>query len=255
MAPRFLPLTAAVVFAACNRAPPEQVRPPEESRAIPTAAQGASQPGDPATAPSGRGGKGPDPLNGKFPLSEALAAVPGAGAPVAKIETSKGTLTCKLFEDKAPITVANFIGLATGKRPFRDPATREWVSRPAYDGTTFHRIIKGFMIQGGDPKGDGTGEPGYVFPDEIWAGSKHDRAGQLCMANRGPNTNGAQFFITDAAAAHLDEAKSYTIFGACEPLAVVTAIASVPVDDERPKEPVVIRKVTIEREKAAAKAP
>ena len=89
------------------------------------------------------------------------------------------------------------------------------MNKPAYDGTSFHRIIKGFMIQGGDAKGNGSGEPGYVIKDELWEGAKHDRAGLLCMANRGPNTNGAQFFITDAAAAHLDT--SYTIFGECAP--------------------------------------
>src|SRR6201999_703357 len=135
----------------------------------------------------------------------------GNGPIVAKIDTSKGTLQCKLFDDKAPITVANFIGLATGKRTWKDPNSGQWVNKPAYDGTTFHRVIKGFMIQGGDPAGTGAGEPGYVIPDEVWAGATHDTIGQICMANRGPNTNGQQFFIMDGVAKHLD--RGYTIFG------------------------------------------
>jgi peptidyl-prolyl cis-trans isomerase A (cyclophilin A) len=156
-------------------------------------------------------------------------------------------MRCKLFEDKAPITVANFVGLARGVRPYQSPTSKGWVKKPLYDGTTFHRIIKGFMIQGGDPEGTGMGQPGYVIPDEIWVGGKHDHAGQLCMANRGPNTNGAQFFITDAAVSKLDG--KYTIFGDCSPASVVRTIASVPKnDDDRPNTPVRIDKVTISRE-------
>lgn len=167
------------------------------------------------------------------------------GELVATIETSLGELTCRLFEEKAPQTVSNFVGLATGTREWKNPASGKWVNEPAYDGTTFHRIIRGFMIQGGDRKGDGTGEPGYVIPDEIWPGAKHDRPGLLCMANRGPNTNGAQFFITDAAVAHLDG--NYTIFGECEPVDVVHRIASVPVRGSAPEQPVVIEHVRIAR--------
>ena len=186
-----------------------------------------------------------DPHGGSFTLAEATKDLEGAGAIVAKIETSKGTLQCKLFDDKAPVTVANFIGLATGKRAWKDPKSDAWVTRPAYDGTTFHRVVKGFMIQGGDPKGNGSGEPGYVIKDEIWEGAKHDRPGLLCMANRGPNTNGAQIFITDAAAPHLDG--NYTIFGECAPVSVVHDIASVPVAGARPVYTVTIKSVTISR--------
>ncbi|HMJ54768.1 MAG TPA: peptidylprolyl isomerase, partial [Polyangiaceae bacterium] len=142
-----------------------------------------------------------DPLAGKFSLDDAVAGLEGSGALAATIETDVGTLECKLYDDKAPNTVANFVGLARGIRPWKNPEG-QWVKKPAYDGTIFHRIIKGFMIQGGDPKGIGSGEPGYVVPDEIWENALHDRAGLLCMANRGPNTNGAQFFITDALAKH-----------------------------------------------------
>jgi len=197
---------------------------------------------------------GPDPMRGSFTLAQAVAGLPPTGPLVANIKTSKGDLKCKLLEEKAPIAVANFVGLARGTRPFKDRG--QWVTRNAYDGTTFHRIIKGFMIQGGDPKGTGTGEPGYVFKDELWTGlgSKHDRAGLLCMANRGPDTNGMQFFITDAPAAHLD--RSYTIFGECTPLGVVHGIANVPTEQgDRPTQDVVIEKVEITRGGVAAPAP
>ena len=175
-----------------------------------------------------------DPLAGKFTLDDAVQGLEGSGALAATIETDVGTLECKLFDDKAPITVANFVGLARGVRPWKNPEG-QWVKNPAYDGTIFHRIIKGFMIQGGDPKGIGSGEPGFVIPDEIWENALHDRAGLLCMANRGPNTNGAQFFITDALAKHLDG--GYTIFGECGPEETVHKLASVEVQGERPKTP------------------
>lgn len=187
-----------------------------------------------------------DPLGGKFTLEDATKGIPGTGKLVATIKTSEGDLRCTLLDDKAPVTVANFVGLATGKRTWKDPSNA-WVQKPAYDGTTFHRIIKGFMIQGGDARGNGSGEPGYVIVDELWAGAKHDRAGLLCMANRGPNTNGAQFFVTDDAAPHLD--KSYTIFGECGPVETVHKIASVPVRGERPEKPVKIDSVKISRGK------
>jgi peptidyl-prolyl cis-trans isomerase A (cyclophilin A) len=181
-----------------------------------------------------------------FTLADATAGLGGEGPLVATISTSKGDLRCQLFDDKAPVAVANFVGLARGTRPWK--SKDGWVKKPLYDGTTFHRIIPGFMIQGGDPKGDGSGEPGYVFKDEMWAGGKHDRAGLLCMANRGPNTNGAQFFITDASAPHLD--RSYTIFGECSPVSVVHDIANVPTGPrDRPATPVTIDKVAISRGK------
>lgn len=187
-----------------------------------------------------------DPLKGAWTMEEAGKLVPGKGPLVATLDTSKGTLQCKLFDDKAPLTVANFIGLATGKRTWRDPRTKKWVNTPAYDNTTFHRVIQGFMIQGGDAAGSGMGEPGYVINDELWEGAKHDRAGYLCMANRGPNTNGAQFFITDASAPHLDG--GYTIFGECAPTEVVHQIANVEKGErDKPTSPVTIKKVSISR--------
>ncbi len=185
-----------------------------------------------------------DPLKGKFTLEEATKGVGGKGTLVAEIKTELGTMTCELFEDKAPITVANFVGLARGLRPFKD-ADGKWVKRPGYDGTTFHRVIKGFMIQGGDPKGTGAGEPGYVIPDEIWEGAAHDHRGQLCMANRGPDTNGMQFFITDGAPRHLDG--GYTIFGECKPDDVIVKLASVETRGDKSEKPTKIEKVTIKR--------
>lgn len=164
-----------------------------------------------------------DPLQGVFPLERALARLGGPkhGALAAIIETELGNLTCELWPHRAPITVANFVGLARGLRPFRHEGA--WHERPGYDGTIFHRRIPAFMIQGGDPTGTGKGGPGYQIPDEQWAGAKHDRAGLLSMANRGPNTGGMQFFITDGAAPHLPP--SFTIFGECDPLDVITTIA------------------------------
>jgi peptidyl-prolyl cis-trans isomerase A (cyclophilin A) len=188
-----------------------------------------------------------DPLEGKFTLADATAGLAGSGKLFADIETSAGTITCELLDDKAPVTVANFVGLARGVRPWRHSLTKRWLKKPAYDGGTFHRVIKGFMIQGGDPLGNGVGEPGYVFKDEIWKGSTHDRAGLLCMANRGRDTNGAQFFITDAACKHLDKA-GHTIFGRCGPESVIHKIASTPADARnKPLEPQTIKTVVIRR--------
>ena len=243
----------AFVLAACDKKTPEPT-PESTNAAVPTSGVvTATKPADSAAGgeSSSSGGSvpgksGSDPNNGSFTLAEATKDLKGAGAIVAKIDTGKGALQCKLYDDKAPNTVANFIGLATGKRAWRDPNSRLWVNKPAYDGTTFHRIIKGFMIQGGDPRGDGTGEPGYVIKDEIWDGAKHDKAGLLCMANRGHNTNGAQWFITDAAAAHLDG--NYTIFGECEPVSVVHDIANGQVSGDRAVDPVKIKSVTITRD-------
>ncbi len=186
-----------------------------------------------------------DPLKGTFTLADATKNVKGTGALTAKIETSMGAVQCRLLDDKAPVTVANFIGLATGERTWKDPSGK-WVNKPGYDGTTFHRIIKGFMIQGGDQLGSGAGEPGYVIKDEIWEGAKHDHTGQLCMANRGPNTNGAQFFITEEAKASLDG--NYTIFGECSPAQIIHDIAGVKTGAaDKPDTPVVIKSVKISR--------
>ena len=185
-----------------------------------------------------------DPLKGKWTLADATKGLPEGKAITATIETDLGSIECKLFDDKAPITVANFVGLARGTRPWKTPEGK-WEKKPAYDDTLFHRVIKGFMIQGGDAKKNGSGDAGYVIPDEVWEDANHDRAGLLCMANRGANTNSAQFFITDDAAFHLDG--GYTIFGECGPVGTIHEIAGIETERDRPKKPPVIKKVTIGR--------
>ena len=185
-----------------------------------------------------------DPLAGKFTLEMALAGLTGKGPLVAEIKTELGKLECELYEDRAPITVANFVGLARGLRPFKNPK-KEWVKAPEYDGTTFHRVVKGCMIQGGDPSGTGAGDPGYVIPDEIWEDAYHSERGLLAMANRGPNTNSMQFFIMDGSAPHLDN--GYTIFGKCGPNTVIDQLASVEVKGDRSLKPTKIEKMTIRR--------
>ena len=194
-----------------------------------------------------------DPHEGKFTLEEAVKGLPAKGKLHASIRTSMGTFQCQLFDDKAPKTVANFVGLARGLRKFWSPKDKAWVGRPYFDGTTFHRVIPEFMIQGGDWKGDGTGDMYFTIPDELDPSLKHDRGGLMCMANRGPNTNEAQFFITEQAAEHLDT--SYTIFGECAPLDLVKRIARVPQGhNNKPLTPVVIEKVTIDRRATGAAA-
>ncbi len=188
-----------------------------------------------------------DPLKGKWTLAEATAGLKGDGPLVATIDTTEGSLKCNLWPDKAPLTVANFVGLARGLRPFKDPKTGKWEKKPAYNGTGFHRIIKGFMIQGGDPTGTGRGEPGYVIPDEMQPGATHDKVGMLCMANRGKNTNGMQFFILDAPGQRLDRYGTYTIFGQCEPESVIHKIASGKVKRDQAIKPTKIKTLTITR--------
>jgi peptidyl-prolyl cis-trans isomerase A (cyclophilin A) len=135
----------------------------------------------------------------------------GAGDLYAVFQTSRGNIVVKLFEKDAPKTVANFVGLATGKQEWVDPRSGQKSKAKLYDGTSFHRVIPQFMIQGGDPLGTGTGGPGYRFEDEFQSGRKFDRPGLLAMANAGPNTNGSQFFITEVATPHLNG--RHTIFG------------------------------------------
>ncbi|MCL1971629.1 MAG: peptidylprolyl isomerase [Endomicrobia bacterium] len=165
----------------------------------------------------------------------------------AVIETSQGNITIELFPDQAPVTVANFVGLAEGTKEFRDAKTGEKVRRKFYDGLTFHRVIPDFMIQGGCPIGRGTGGPGYSFEDEIVPSLKFDKPGRLAMANSGPNTNGSQFFITEAATPWLNG--NHTIFGqVISGMDVVKKIARTEVDfSDNPVNPVVIKRITIER--------
>ena len=166
---------------------------------------------------------------------------------IATFETNRGTFKVKLYADKAPKTVENFVGLADGTKEWTDPKTKAKVKKPFYDGLTFHRVIKDFMIQGGCPKGDGTGDPGYKFADEFAPGLKHDKPGLLSMANAGPNTNGSQFFITTVATPWLDG--KHAIFGeVTEGMDVIRTIESTKTaPGDRPVEPVVVKKVTIQK--------
>jgi peptidyl-prolyl cis-trans isomerase A (cyclophilin A) len=163
------------------------------------------------------------------------------------LETSKGPIRVRLFPDTAPKTVENFIGLATGTRPWRNPATGAQEDGPLYEGTIFHRVIPNFMIQGGDPLGTGRGGPGYQFEDEVSGPHRFDRPGYLAMANAGPNTNGSQFFITQVPTPWLDG--KHTIFGeVVEGMEVVDTIAAVDRDPgDRPVEELRLERVLIEQ--------
>jgi peptidyl-prolyl cis-trans isomerase A (cyclophilin A) len=203
----------------------------------------------------------------------AVPAGAGAGAapptaarhPIAVIHTTAGDIRCELFPDKAPKAAANFIGLATGRKDWTDPRTgKTQHNKPFYDGIIFHRVIPGFVIQGGDPLGNGRGGPGYQFEDELRADLLFDRPGRLAMANAGPNTNGSQFFITEDALPQLDPCldpngcmrgarrvppgTGYTIFGQCDDKSVdlVKRIARMPRDpNDRPLKPVTITHIDI----------
>ena len=166
---------------------------------------------------------------------------------LAHFTTSEGNFTARLY-DETPNTAANFTGLADGSKQWTDPRTGKAVKQPYYNGTIFHRVIGGFMIQGGDPLGQGTGGPGYTFADEFHPKLKHDRAGILSMANRGPNTNGGQFFITLDATPWLDN--KHSVFGEIvEGMDVVTKIGGTATSKpgDRPLKPITIQSVTIER--------
>src|SRR5712692_2769989 len=188
----------------------------------------------------------------------ATAAKPATAAsaePTALIDTTAGKLTCKLFPDKAPIGVANFIGLADGTKDWTSPVTHQKKHGvPLYDGTIFHRVIPNFMIQGGDPAGNGSGDPGYAFKNETSPDLKFDRPGRLAYANAGPDTNGSQFFITEVPYPSLNG--NYTIFGQCDDatVALVKEMARMGRDaNDRPYRPVKINHITISHGGGAAK--
>ena len=167
----------------------------------------------------------------------------------ATLKTNRGDIKLQLFPNHAPTTVQNFVGLAEGSKEWRDPGTGEMSTKPFYDGLTFHRVIDGFMIQGGCPIGNGTGGPGYQFKDEFHPELTFSKPYLLAMANAGPGTNGSQFFITVGPTPHLN--MRHTIFGEVaeqEGRDVVDAIATTSTDrQDRPSDPVVIESVVIER--------
>src|SRR5437588_3136450 len=193
---------------------------------------------------------------GTSKVSKAAPKTASSAEPVAVFDTTAGKMRCTLFEKETPETVANFIGLATGTKDWKNPAsgaTKHGV--PLYDGTIFHRVIPNFMIQGGDPAGNGSGDPGYKFRDETVPTLTFDRPGRLAMANSGPNTNGSQFFITEVPTPHLNG--RHTIFGQCDEASIdlVKKIARMAADpnNDRPFRPVKINHITIERGGAVAK--
>ena len=206
-----------------------------------------------------KGMTGPTDPRLKPPTAEDLATylkgIPGTGKLTTTITTSLGAFHCELYTDKAPMTVANFVGLATGKKPWRDSKSGAVVeNKPFFNGLIFHRVIPGFMIQGGDPLGLGSGGPGYEFEDEVDNGLVVE-PGSLAMANSGPATNGSQFFVMESRAAWLDN--KHTVFGKCAEVDLVKTITGVekecPTCDEndpkrdRPKTPVTIKSVTFSR--------
>ena len=192
-----------------------------------------------------------------FATTALLAQVPPAAPATparepglyATLNTSMGPIVCILYEKESPITVKNFVALARGGKPWTDPKTKTKTTRPLYSGTTFHRVIPGFMIQGGDPEGTGMGNGGLTpIPDEFSPSLKFDKPGRLAMANAGPRTGTCQFFITEVPTPHLDGL--HTIFGqVVEGQDLVTKIANVPKDgNDKPKTPVKILSVKITRE-------
>lgn len=222
---------------------------PDSNSVTPPVQTQQQQPATLAAPPSGTQNAAPE--------SSALPDDPATSAhieaplepegPTAVFDTSMGRIVCKLYSKEAPQTVANFIGLATGSKVWTDPVSHKKMhNKPFYDGTTFHRVIPGFMIQGGDPTGTGSGDAGYFFNDEITPTLNFNVAGRLAMANAGPNTNGSQFFITEAPQPALDQ--HYSIFGQCEPssLLIVESITQVQRNDrDKPLDPVSLNKVTI----------
>jgi peptidyl-prolyl cis-trans isomerase A (cyclophilin A) len=197
-----------------------------------------------STSPASSSQDLPDSPGSQTPTS------PQPTGPTVVFDTSMGRMTCKLFSKEAPQTVANFIGLAEGTKDWTNPETKQKMhGTPLYNGTKFHRVIPGFMIQGGDPLGNGMGDPGYYFKDEFDPNLNFEVPGRLAMANAGPNTNGSQFFITEVPEPSLDQ--KYNIFGQCDEssVLVVKSIARVERNSvDTPVESVILKKVTIVRE-------
>ncbi|MFL5309463.1 MAG: peptidylprolyl isomerase [Myxococcales bacterium] len=190
-----LPFLAVLALGGCKDAASAETKAPQKKQ--PAAAKPAGQPE----------GKAQDTI-----MADPSTGIPqGKGDLYAIFQTSQGNITVRLLEKDAPETVANFVALATGAKEWTDPRTRAKSHAKLYDGTVFHRVIPNFMIQGGDPLGTGTGDPGYRFKDELGSGRRFDKPGLLAMANAGPNTNGSQFFITEVPTPHLNN--RHTIFG------------------------------------------
>jgi peptidyl-prolyl cis-trans isomerase A (cyclophilin A) len=217
----------------------------------------ASAQSDSSAAPAAKPATTAKPASAAKPSAAAKPAAPVFTKPTAIIMTTVGNMTCTLFPDKAPIGVANFIGLANGTKDWTNPASgAKMHGKSLYDGTIFHRVIPNFMIQGGDPAGNGTGDPGYKFKNEVADDLTFDKPGRLAYANSGPDTNGSQFYITEVATPHLNG--KYTIFGQCDDATVVLVkqIARMATDpsNDRPFRPVKITHIKIVKPGAPAAA-
>jgi peptidyl-prolyl cis-trans isomerase A (cyclophilin A) len=222
---KFFVFTTLAVLTACAKS--KDAAPPPPASSAPSAPASAA-PAPAAAAPAEAAG------DQELTLDQATDGLPKDGKLMVELVTDLGSVHCQLLPEAAPKTVASFVGLARGLRPFQDPESGKWVKRPLFDGLAFHRVIPGFMIQGGDPlsaKYDdpriGMGGPGYTLPDEIAPDLKFDHPGLLAMANTGPHTHsgGSQFFITEKPYPSLNG--GYVIFGQCEDANVVSAIAHV----------------------------
>jgi peptidyl-prolyl cis-trans isomerase A (cyclophilin A) len=241
----FAALAPLVLVAACSKQTSAPAPTPAEAPAA------APAPVEPAPAPTPapeapKAAPGSVPALGSESTGEILGAYPGDGKLIATLATTHGKINCELFDKKAPNTVANFVGLATGKKTYINFKTGLPERGNFYDGLIFHRVIPDFMIQGGDPQGVGMGGPGYRFADEFEPTLRHDKAGTLSMANSGPGTNGSQFFITDRATPHLDN--RHSVFGACDETDIIKQIARVPAaPGDRPLQDVIIEHITVAR--------
>jgi peptidyl-prolyl cis-trans isomerase A (cyclophilin A) len=228
---------ALILAAAVSSVTAQQTTPPSKPATDPAAPQAAK----PATPPTEELPDGPTPQP---------SVLIHPNGPTVVFDTSMGRITCQFYGKQAPKTVANFIALATGTRDWTDPVSHKKMhNKPLYNGTTFHRVIPGFMIQGGDPAGTGMGDPGYQFEDEFDPNLNFDVPGRLAMANSGPNTDGSQFFITEQPYESLNQ--HYSLFGQCDQdgIEVVKAISRVERDaDDKPLTPVLLRNVTIVQE-------
>ena len=240
----FHPL-AEVLFLAAAVAVQSQAQAAPAAPAVPSQQQQSPKP--PAADAPAPASPAADALPDSPGTAEGIVVPPMPNGPTVVFDTSMGRMTCQFFAKEAPLTVANFIGLANGTKDFTDPVTHQKQHGVRfYDGTTFHRVIANFMIQGGDREGSGMGDPGYYIPDEFAPGLRFDREGRLAMANAGPGTGGSQFFITEAPVPDLTG--KHTIFGQCDQhsILVVQSIARVEkTSTDKPLTPVVIQHVTI----------
>jgi len=240
----FAALAPLILLAACSKKPSAVETKTAEAPAAAAPAPAAPAPTPPPEAP--KAAPGSVPALGGESTAEILGAYPGDGKLIATLATTHGKINCELFDKKAPNTVANFVGLATGKKTYINFKNQQPERGNFYDGLIFHRVIPDFMIQGGDPQGVGMGGPGYQFADEFEPTLRHDKAGTLSMANSGPGTNGSQFFITDRATAHLDN--RHSVFGACDETDIIKQIARVPAaPGDRPLQDVIIEHITVAR--------